>query len=110
MSFEGLVYDVVLRYPSFEENLTRYLRDTVCIMSSGIIGILVAITFKNLEDKEMKEAMAGKISRRKRGIAGEGYEVKSTVVKKNNGVELDAVIRKAGENVAPTICPERINH
>lgn len=43
-----------------------------------------------------------------KGIAGEGCEVKSTVVKKNNGVELDAVnIRKAGENVVPTIYIQR---
>lgn len=43
-----------------------------------------------------------------KGIAGEGYEVKATVVKKNNGVELDAVnIRKAGENVVPTIYIQR---
>ena len=51
----------------------------------------------------MKEAMVERLVEAVKGIAGEGYEVKSTVVKKNNGVELDAVnIRKAGENVVPT--------
>ena len=39
----------------------------------------------------MKEAMVERLVEAVKGIAGEGYEVKSTVVKKNNGVELDAV-------------------
>lgn len=56
----------------------------------------------------MKEAMVERLVEAVKGIAGEGYEVKSTVVKKNNGVELDAVnIRKAGENVVPTIYIQR---
>lgn len=36
----------------------------------------------------MKEAMVERLVEAVKGIAGEGYEVKSTVVKKNNGVEL----------------------
>ncbi|WP_308761076.1 DUF5688 family protein, partial [uncultured Bacteroides sp.] len=41
-------------------------------------------------------------------IAGEDYEVKAVVVKKNNGVKLDAVnIRKTDENVVPTIYIQR---
>lgn len=56
----------------------------------------------------MKEAMVERLVEAVKGIAGEGYEVKSTVVKKNNGVELDAVnIRKASENVVPTIYIQR---
>lgn len=56
----------------------------------------------------MKEAMVERLVEAVKDIAGEGYEVKSTVVKKNNGVELDAVnIRKAGENVVPTIYIQR---
>lgn len=56
----------------------------------------------------MKEAMVERLVEAVKGIAGEGYEVKATVVKKNNGVELDAVnIRKAGENVVPTIYIQR---
>lgn len=56
----------------------------------------------------MKEAMVERLVEAVKGIAGEGYEVKSTVVKKNNSVELDALnIRKAGENVVPTIYIQR---
>ena len=35
----------------------------------------------------MKEAMVEGLVEAVKGIAGEGYEVKSTVVKKNNGVD-----------------------
>lgn len=56
----------------------------------------------------MKEAMIERLVEAVKDIAGEGYEVKATVVKKNNEVELDAVnIRKAGENVVPTIYIQR---
>lgn len=46
MSFEGPVCEMLYYgiLPSVKENLTRYSRDTVCIMSSDITGISVAIT------------------------------------------------------------------
>lgn len=59
----------------------------------------------------MKEAMVERLVEAVKGIAGEGYEVKSTVVKKNNGVELDAVnIRKAGENVSALGCMDELEY
>lgn len=56
----------------------------------------------------MKKAMVERLVEAVKDIAGEDYEVKAVVVKKNNGVKLDAVnIRKTDENVVPTIYIQR---
>lgn len=56
----------------------------------------------------MKKAMVERLVEAVKNIVGEDYEVKAIVVKKNNGVKLDAVnIRKADENVTPTIYIQR---
>lgn len=56
----------------------------------------------------MKEAMVERLVEAVKDIAGEDYEVKAAVIKKNNGVKLDAVnIRKSDESVVPTIYIQR---
>lgn len=52
----------------------------------------------------MREAILRELVEEVMAVAGEGYEVHSNLVKKNNGVELQAVvIRTKGEVVSPTI-------
>lgn len=48
MSFEGPVCEMLYycEYPAIRKSLMRFLSDTVCIMSSEIIGISAVITFE----------------------------------------------------------------
>lgn len=56
----------------------------------------------------MKKAMVERLVEAVKDITDEDYDVKAVVVKKNNGVKLDAVnIRKADESVVPTIYIQR---
>lgn len=52
----------------------------------------------------MREAILRELVEEVMAVAGEGYEVHSNLVKKNNGVELQAIIvRQPGEVVTPTV-------
>lgn len=52
----------------------------------------------------MRETIINELVEAVKEVAGEGYEVSKNVVKKNNGVELQAVVIRAyGEVVSPTI-------
>ena len=60
-------------------------------MNLETIGILVAITFEKERQVNMKEVLVDELVAVLKDIAGEGYDITASKIKKNNGAEAQAV-------------------
>lgn len=64
---------------------------------------IVVITFKNVEEKGMREVIVRELVDAVKEVAGEGYEVCHNLAKKNNGVEFQAIIVRMLGDVASSL-------